>query len=396
MVLKKNSNRVRGKNLIVLDIGTQFLKALFLEVDEQKERGILRSWAREKVVGDLEKLYPVCQKAIKKIEQKAGLKGEEVFLGIGDNIIKGVSENFCFKREEPRQKVDLPELKYFVQKAQWRAFDEIRKTFVVESGLSGTEVRLVDTQIINIEIDGSPIPNPLDFQGKEICLTVFNTYSSTKGLEDLLNLSSQLGLELKGINPPSYALFHSLNLENLTSEDILIIDIGGKLTEISLIKKKGQRIETRSFNLGGEAFTRTLAEFLEIGPDEAEIVKIKYSKQGVSSEAKKKLEKLFNSSISSWAAGVKVVLDEFFKKYKSLPKKIFLCGGGSGLPGLKDILKKKNFQVNLIRSREFIKIENKTKLEDIPCLALANLALESSKTREFSSMLKRVARLIQG
>lgn len=393
----KKDLKTRGKNLVVLDIGTEFLKALFLEVDKKEEKGILRSWVRDRVVDDLDKLYSVCQKAIRKVEKKAGIKAEQVFLGIGGEIVKGTSATFCYKREKPSQKIDLPELKYLVQKVQRKVFDKIRKTFALETGLPETEARLINAHIINIKIDGNSIANPLGFQGENICLSIFNSYSPVKRLEDLLSLSSQLGLELVGISPPSYALFHCLDLENLSKEDVLIIDVGGKITEVTLVKNGGEAVETRSFNLGGQVFTKTLSNFLELGLDEAEAIKIKYSKDEVSSGAKKKLEKLISPNISSWLGGIKVVLDEFLRKYKSLPRKIFLCGGGSSLPGIEEALKKRrNFQIKFILPREFVKIENRTKLQDIPCLALAKLALDTPEATEFSSTLKRVVRLIQG
>lgn len=397
MGLRKKFKKIGAKNLIVLDIGTEFLKALFLEVNEEEERGILRTWVKEKVGDDLEKLYPVCQKAVNKLEKKVGIKGKQLFLGIGGEAVKGTSTVFSYKREDPGQKINLPELRYLVQKVQWKAFNNIRKAFALETGLPETNVRLINAHIINIKIDGSHIANPLGFQGKNVYLSIFNSYGSVNCLEDLLSLSSQLGLELVGISPPSYALFHCLDLENLSKEDALIIDVGGKITEVTLIKNKGEFIETRSFNLGGQVFTRAIADFLDLGMDEAEAVKIKYSKREVSSEVARKLEKLVNPNISSWSGGIKVVLDEFLRRYKSLPKKIFLCGGGSSLPGIKEaLMKRRNFQIKFILPREFVKIENKTKFQDIPCLALSELALESPKATEFSSTLKRVVRLIQG
>lgn len=385
------------KNLVVLDIGSQFIKALLLEIDREEERGILLAWVKESFADDFEKLCANCQKAIKKLERKTGRKGEELFIGIGGDILRGTSINFCYKREETPQKIDLTELKYFVQKTQWKAFEKIRKEFSLETGLSETEARLVSAHIINIKVDNTHIVNPLGFQGQNVCLSIFNNYTSLKLLEDLIRLASWLGLSLVGIGSPSYALFHCLELDRSSKEDILIIDVGGKITEVTLIKKGGEVVETRNFNLGSYLFTKTIADFLDLGIEEAEMVKIKYTKEEVSSEAKKKIEKLLSFNLSSWVGGVKVVLDELSKNYKSFPSKIFLCGGGSNLPLIKDVLKKKgNFKISFISSREIIKIKNKTKFEEIPSLALAALALESPEASEFSAILKRAVRLIQG
>jgi len=385
------------KNLVVLDIGSQFIKALWLEVDKEENKGTLLSWTKENFVDDFEKLCANCQKAIKKLEKKTGRKAEELFLGIGGDILRGTSTSFCYKREERRQKIDLTELKYFVQKTQWKAFEKIRKEFSLQTGLPETEVRLVNAHIIDIKVDNVHLANPLGFQGQNVCLSIFNNYTSLKLLEDLVRLASWLGLGLVGISSPAYALFHCLELGPSFKEDILIIDLGGKITEATLIKKQGELLETRNFNLGGYLFTKTIAEFLDLGSDEAEMVKVKYSKDEVSPEAKKRLDRLFSANLTSWVGGVKVVLDELFKNCKSFPSQIFLCGGGSNLPPIKDVLKRKgNFKVSPIFSREFSKIKNKTKFEEIPSLALAALALESPEASEFSAILKRAVRLIQG
>lgn len=387
----------KNKNLIVLDIGSQFIKALLLEVDKKEEKGTLIGWVKENFSDDFEKLCLNCGKAIKKVEKKTGIKAEELFIGIGGDILRGTSTTFCYKRESPKQKIDLTELKYFVQKIQWKAFEKIRKEFGLETGLPETDARLVSAYIINTKVNNSHLSNPLGFQGENVCLTIFNNYTSLNWLENLVKLASYLGLALIGINSPSYALFHCLELEHSSKEDILIIDIGGKITEITLIKRGGEVLETRNFNLGGYLFTRTIADFLGLETDVAESVKIKYSKEEVSSETGKKIEKMFSSNLLSWIGGVKIVLDEFSKKYKAIPSKIFLCGGGNELPGIKELLKKRgSFKINSISSREVIKIKNKTKFEEIPSLALASLALESPEARDFSAILKRAVRLIQG
>jgi len=397
MRFRKDLKKRQGRNLVVLDIGSQFLKALFLEVDKDEEKGILRNWIKEKTIADLENSYPACQEVIAKLEKKTGLKAEQIFLGISGEIIKGISTTFCYKRENPNQKIDLPELRYLVQKFQWKAFEKIRKRFALETELPEAEVKLVNARIVNIKIDNHSIPNPLGFRGENICLSIFNTYISSKWLEVLGKLSSKLGLELIGISPFSYALFHCLDLEKASKGDILIIDVGGKITEITLIKNQGEIIETKTFQLGGEIFTKTLADFLELETNEAEKIKIKYSKGEISSEVKRKLEKLFASNIFSWGEGIEIVLDEFLKKYESTPREIFLCGEGSNLPDIKKVLnKKKDLQVKFILPQAIIRIENKTKFKNVPCLALANLALEELEATEFSSALKRVVRLIQG
>ena len=201
----------KNKNLIVLDIGSQFVKALFLEISEEGERGNLLNWTKEKSFCDFEKLSLACQKAINRIERKTGAKADEIFLGTGGDLLRGVSTTFYYKREDPSQKIDLAELRNIVQKTQWRAYDRIRKDFSSETGLPESEARLVNACVVDIKVDNEHIPNPIGFDGEIISLTIFNNYASRENLEKLLQLSTELGFELRGINSQSYALFHGLD-----------------------------------------------------------------------------------------------------------------------------------------------------------------------------------------
>jgi len=385
----------KNKNLIVLDIGSQFVKALLLEINEEEGGRNLLSWAKEKSFDDFEKLLSSCQKAINKLEKKTGIKADEIFLGTGGDLLRGVSTTFCYKREDASQKIDLAELRNIVQKTQWRAYDKLRKDFSSETGLPESETRLVNACVVDIKIDDEHIPNPIGFEGETICLTIFNNYTSRENLEGLLKLSAELGFELRGINSQSYALFYGLDAGSF-EDDVLIVDVGGKITDVVLVKNKGEVIDIKNFNLGGHLFTKTLSEFLGLGPDDAELVKTKYSKGEVSDSAKQKLDKLFSSNISSWFSGIKVVLEGFYENYKSIPNNVLLCGGGSFLPGMGEILRKKGgFKTKIISPGEITKINNKTKLQDISSLALASLAAESPESNEFYSLLKRAIRLIQ-
>jgi len=381
--------------LLVLDIGSQFVKALLLEINSEERRGTLLAWSKEKSFNDFEKLSASCARAIERIGKKTGIFAGELFLGIGGDLLRGASTTFCYKRTNPREKIDLPELKNLVQKTQWKAYDKLRKDFAAETGLLETEMQLVNARVVDISIDRVHVPNPMGFEGDTICLTIFNNYSSKNIVGSFLHLASELNLNLRGINSQSYALFEALEIGNL-KEDTVVIDVGGKITDVVLVKDKGAVIDIKNFNLGGYIFTKTLSEFLGLSIEDAEIVKSKYTKGEVSVSAKEKLEKLFSPNTASWFSGIKVVLGEFLKNYRCAPANVMLCGGGSLLPAMEEVLKKKGgFKTKCISAKEITTIKNKTKFQDVSSLALASLAVGSLETDEFSSILKRAIRLVQ-
>lgn len=374
------------KSVIVLDIGTQSVKAGILEIGKNNKEGIIKSWAKE---SDADNVFSACQKVIRKIQKKSRPKAQEIFLGIGSDILKGRTITVCFKREAPGQKIDLAELKYFIQKIEWKALDSIRKEFKKETEFKDVDVRIIDAFIVDIKLDGNSKTDLIGASGQNICFSVYNIYTSRSRLESLGKLVSGLKMKLAGFVPVSYALFNYLNLEKSQKGSALIIDIGGKITEITFVKNGGEIIATKSFHLGGQAFSCVIAEFLGLKLEDAENIKIKYSKGEIGTEAKKKLEKLFVPNTSSWMNGVKIVLDDFLKEYKVLPNKIFICGGGSKFPLIESGLKKeKGFKI--------LNAENETESGDISCSALQKFYLDLPDEKDiFAPIFKRVIKLIQ-
>jgi len=374
------------RSVIVLDIGTQFAKALLFETDENKQQENIKYFIKESCS---ENIFLTCEKIIKKILKKSKTKSPEILLGLNNEILKGKTVNLCFRRDYPETKIDLAELKYLIQKIEWKALDNIRKEFLKETEFKDTEIKLIDAFITNIQIDNQEILDPIGAQGQNICLSVYNIYTLSKWFDDFKKLFFDLKLKLIKLVPISYLLFRYLNLEKSQKGSALIVDIGSKATEITFIKNSGEVIETKNFHLGGQAFSRVLADFLKLDENIVEDVKIKYSKGEISSWAKKELEKLFASNMSSWLSGVKIVFDDFLKDYKFLPNKIFIAGGGAKLPLIESGLKKeKKFKV--------LNVSNLTELENVSRLALKSFYLNLKEEHDiFSPIFKRVIKLIQ-
>ncbi|MCK5080680.1 MAG: hypothetical protein KAQ63_00820, partial [Candidatus Moranbacteria bacterium] len=93
----------------------------------------------------------------------------------------------------------------------------------------------------------------------------------------------------------------------------------------------------------------------------------------------------------------------------SLPARILLCGGGSGLPGIYEQLNSEKWlskipfpdkpTVGYIQPRDIIKIVDKTQKltdpQDVTPMGLASLILESNKKDALSEALTKAMKIIQ-
>ncbi len=412
--------------LLALDIGTEFVKALIFKVDtslfkdEEKKKGLIIGVGRQRqlpnqmqagAVADIDGVALTCQKAIEQASQMARLKPTKAVLGVAGEFIKGLTTNFVYQRNSPEEEIDLAELKNIIQKIQWKAFDQLRSQLAWETGQPEIEIRLVNALVNELSIDGYQVTNPLGFQGKEIFLSIFNIYAPMVQLRALESIAAKLNLELLSIVAEPYALTKSSSFEPKIGG--IFIDVGGGTTDIALVRQ-GRVEGIKSLALAGQAFTKRLSQTLGLGSTEAEAIKIKHAQQQLSHNVQRKIKEILERDIKIWSKGVELILEEF-SQAEFFPPLILLCGGGSLLPGIKNILSRESIQgewldkfpfsqkpkIRFIHSGQIINMVDQTGLlegpESITPLALANLTLEiaTSGEKTLPSILRRIVRMMR-
>lgn len=403
---------------LALDIGTEVIKALIFRIDEESEKGIILGVGRVRqrlgdmqsgAVSDIAGVVNSCERAIAAAEEMAGVKRtEQVIMGIAGELVKGSTTTVHYERLKPEIRIDLPELKNIIQKVQWKAFDRIRQQLAWETGHSEIDVKLINAAIVDVRIDGYRVTNPHGFQGRDVSIGIFNAYAPMVHLGALQTIANELDLDLLSIAAEPYAVARSMGLENTVDFSTIFIDVGGGTTDIAVVRNGGLE-GTKMFALGGRAFTKRLAQELNINFEEAESLKIRYGRGELGKEISARLEKIFEEDCRVWLDGVELSLSEYAEN-DLLPSRILLCGGGSALPGIKKALMSpgwvKNLAfakapgVNFLQPKDVIHIEDRTGLlrdpQDITPMGLANLGLDLvGEEKVLSAMLRRAVKMMQ-
>jgi cell division protein FtsA len=195
--------------------------------------------------------------------------------------------------------------------------------------------------------------------------------------------------------------------DQVATAGAIFIDVGGGTTDVALVRQGGVE-GTRMFALGGRAFTKSLADRLDLSFEDAERVKIEYALGG-QVERREEVAAIVAEDIAVWSAGVELVLEEFGKE-GLLPGRIELCGGGSGLPEITAALSAPEFardlpfsrppQVTLMTPDVVGAVEDTTGLltgqQDVTPMALAVQAIEAGRVSEPLEMaLRRVLRVLR-
>ena len=404
--------------MLSLDIGTEVVKALIFKIDKSSGNGIVKGVGRARqrlsdmqsgAVSDITGVIENSRKAIEEAKKMAKIKKiEKTIIGIAGELVKGTTTTVHYERIKPEMKIDLPELKNIIQKVQWKAFDRIRQQLAWETGHSEIEVKLINAAIVDVRIDGYRITNPIGFQGRDVSISVFNAYAPMIHLGALQTIAEDLDLDLLSIAAEPYAVARSMGIEDVLDFNAIFIDIGGGTTDIAVVRNGGLE-GTKMFALGGRAFTKRLAQELGISFEEGEILKIKYSEGKLGKDVSDKIEEILSDDCDVLISGIELSLSEF-AEVDLLPHKFFLCGGGSGLPGIKKALMSSKWtknlpfakppQVSFLQPRDVVNIIDETgelrDPQDITPMGLANLALDlAGEEKVLAGILRRAVKMIQ-
>ena len=397
-----------------LDVGTEFAKALVFEIEDG--RGAVKGVGRKRqglahmqsgTVADISAVVDNCAVALQEAEEMAGFRPEQVVIGIAGELVKG----FTTFHDQQRVKADVPiteaELSKLIEGVQRQAMREAERSVTWETGLQSVDVRLVHAAIVGAWIDGYAVTNPIGFQGRNVRIAIFDAFAPLVHLGALQTVAAKLHMELIAVVAEPYAVARVLDSEQVRQGGALFVDVGGGTTDVALVRQGG--IEgTRMFALGGRAFTKSIADRLELPFPRAEALKVDYAR-GIAGDRQASVQEIVADDVAVWAAGVELVMEELAAG-DLLPGRIYLCGGGSRLPEIRDALADAAFaaqlpfgrppEVTILSPEHIDTVRDETRLledqQDVTPMGLAYQAIElGSSQNPLDASLRRVIKAMK-
>ena len=327
-----------------LDIGTAYAKAIIVEVrgEHAEVLGVGRhpqSYAHmsDGIVTDIPGVIANCNEALLKAEQSAGgIIAPSAVIGIAGELVKGSSTTVSKQRQQPTKQITAEELEQLITTAQQRLLKNAKERIAAETGYTNIDVRLTNAAVISVRIDGQVITNPIGFRGRHFALTLFSAFAPLTQLGALETVAQGLDLTLVTIVAEPYALARCLSTNASADSGAIFIDVGGGTTDIALVRQGGIE-ETRMFALGGRTFTRRIATSKGIPIKDAERIKISYSNGEMKGSTLDEIQAILAPECQTWMDSVELLIEEL-SKGELLPPAIYIVGGGSALPDLRQRL----------------------------------------------------------
>ncbi len=339
-----------------LDVGTEFAKALVFEI-EPDGHGVVRGVGRKRqglahmqsgTVTDINAVVDNCSVALQEAEEMAGFRPTQCVVGIAGELVKGFTATRTADRRHADSPITEAELQKLIDAVQRDAMRQAERAITWETGMPQVDVRLVHAAVTGAQIDGYPVTNPVGFKGRHVRISIFNAFAPLVHLGALQSVAEQLDLELLEIVAEPYAVARLMASEEVQQSGALFVDVGGGTTDVALVRHGG--IEgTRMFALGGRAFTKSIADHLDVPFPRAEEIKLDYAR-GVQVRSRDEVVRAIADDVAIWAAGVELVLEELAEG-DLLPSRVYLCGGGSRLPEIPRMLRNDEFWRRLPFSR---------------------------------------------
>jgi cell division protein FtsA len=326
------------KLVVALDIGTEYVKALIgrvAEGDTVEIIGVGRahqelSDMQAGAIADISSVVTNCDKALAEAEEQAGVSARTAVIGIAGELVKGTTTTVRVTRKQPDKALDLPEVERIIKLVQERAQAKAKKQLAWELGGKEVDVRLVNSALVGIEIDGYKVTSPIGFQGRDVVVQLYTAFAPMIHIGALERTAQQLDLDLLAVAAEPFAVARSvIGNDANASMSAILMDVGGGTTDIALINEGGVQ-GTKMFGIGGRAYTRALERELNTSFQQAEELKLGLSNGRLPKSKAPAVEAILGKTLDVWVNGVELALSEF-NQNDTLPNQLFLCGGGSSL-----------------------------------------------------------------
>ena len=261
---------IREKHYCGLDIGAQKIKAGILKVKdathmelvgiyEQKTAGF-----RDGAVSDLGELSDCIHATVQTLLSKTNLKLKEVQLGVGSELIEVREGGTTIPLVDRTNKIiTLRDMK--------KVNDQTR---LLSLKMDEEILHVLPQQYLVDEVNKAL--NPGGLYGRKLGVRSLMIFTNTNRIRNIVRAVHQAGYEVPNVFFTSYAACEVALDDTERAQGRVLIDIGAKATSVLLFQDNILR-RLKKIDNGADAFTRRIAEQLNLPFELAEEIKRSYA-----------------------------------------------------------------------------------------------------------------------
>lgn len=349
-----SSSKKEGELVLVFDIRSSSVGGTFFWAQKSGVPKIIYS-IREYITIENElninRLLSLTLKSLEKVASMMSKKG----LGTPSKIFCVLSSPWYVSQTRTiRLEKDTP----FIFTSKF-ADDLIRKEIVIfeEEYLNRhkkdiEKIEPIELKNMNINLNGYPTRNPFNQKAKELEMNIFISMSEAKVLESIKTVINKY-FHIENIKFCSFAMASFTVSRDMFvhQESFMLVNIGGEITDISMIKKDVLR-ESLSYPMGCNFFVRNGASELKTTNDEAKSFLSLYKDGHMEKMSLKKIEIVMEKLKMEWLKKFQESLSNITNDI-SIPATIFITVDEELANFFSDIIKTEEFNQYTLTESKF-------------------------------------------
>lgn len=260
-----------------------------------------------------------------------------------------ISQNRTIKLEKNTPFVFNSKLADSLLEKEIKLFEEEHLAKYVNSE---NKIRALEVKNIKTMLNGYEISDPCDQKAKSLEMTLFISISGEDVLSKIENITMK-HFHTKEIIFSSFLMSSFAVVRDMytTADDFLLIDIGGEVTDISMVKKNLLR-ESISYPMGRNFILRGISSNLDLNLDEAKSLFFLFKDGHAEDKTQRKLEPVMNDLKNEWLKKFQSSLANLSKDI-SMPATIFITIDQEYSNFFADIIKTEQFNQYTLTESKF-------------------------------------------
>lgn len=347
------AEKTTGNNMIfALDIGTRSVIGVVAEVQNGllcvKEVVEKEHTVRAVVDGQIEDITSTALLAAEvktALEEKNGCKFTQVHVAAAGRVLKTQKVVYKLARKD-NSPVETAEVYKLESLAIQAAYENMLQQ--LENGAENLNFYCVGHSVIGYYLDDYKLASLLEHKGKNLKIELVASFLPGAVVESLYVTMQKIGLNVASVILEPIAAINMVIPKELRLLNLALVDIGAGTSDIAVSAGGSVSAYTMATTAGDE-ITEAIMHELVTDFAQAEIIKFKLGRSKKAIEYKNVLGLKFKIMPTELLERIKPAIEELAQviaqKIKdvnlSAPAAVFLVGGGSKTPMLKDFVAKK-------------------------------------------------------
>lgn len=343
---KKEQQKPQSKYMISLDIGTEVMKGLLFSMSNlgvdiwssyqvHQQTHAMRSGVILNEETVIENARLCVNKLIEKLEPNE--IPSKMVLGMAGELVNGISIRVAYDRgREAKRKITEEEAHSVVENVISDILTKGRGELARRLDTTEDNVEVLQITVTGMFADGAKVDTIVGLTPTEVVLNLYASFAPKSYIKTLRNISQAINLEIASIVTQPFAVSRSFAGSWDSDFSGIFVDVGGGTTDVALVQR-GDTIQTQMYAFGGRAFTKKIAQSMDVSFTVAEGRKIKYATGELPLDLRDEVRRLIASDVQLWLDALVVAMEEF-ENVPEFPPQFYLCGGGAMLPDLKEAI----------------------------------------------------------